>query len=212
MRETLLQAIHRALGDGESADDAMAVYGDWLQSQGDPRGEFIALDIQVAGFPDDRPAPTALRARLERLRVRFESELLEDPGVTYTWRCGFVHALKVDDQKAALSPETILPLFESESVQFLQGMEFQLPFALSERPTPLVQRSLAALRQLRHLRAVSIAGAMLDSGDCSNLAALHGLVELQLLRSDIDHEGWLEPLLVRQPGRPRRIGWYQNAA
>ena len=39
----------------EWSPDTLAVYGDYLQSQGDPRGELIALDLQIAGDQADAP-------------------------------------------------------------------------------------------------------------------------------------------------------------
>ena len=47
--QRLLAAIVEAPDD----DAPRLVYADWLQSRGDPRGEFIQLQCQLAATPDD---------------------------------------------------------------------------------------------------------------------------------------------------------------
>src|SRR5437660_107995 len=52
-------------------DDALRlIFADWLDEQGDPRGEFIRVQIELAGMSEDDPrlAPLAERER-ELLRL-----------------------------------------------------------------------------------------------------------------------------------------------
>lgn len=42
-----------AIIDAPDDDDPRLVYADWLQTRGDPRGEFIQLQCQLAAAPDD---------------------------------------------------------------------------------------------------------------------------------------------------------------
>ena len=66
---TQLDAFLRAVKDAPDDDAPRLLLADWLEEQGDPRGEFIRL--QLAPEDESRPASErrALRAR--------ESELLE---------------------------------------------------------------------------------------------------------------------------------------
>jgi uncharacterized protein (TIGR02996 family) len=86
-RETeaaLLAAIHAAPGD----TGPRAIYADWLQERGDPRGEFIALQL---AHPGQVPQPIALRLRelLAQHRSKWLGEL--EPYIKYErWRGGFL--------------------------------------------------------------------------------------------------------------------------
>jgi uncharacterized protein (TIGR02996 family) len=47
------QRLLAAIVDAPDDDAARLVYADWLQSRGDPHGEFIQLQCQLAAAPDD---------------------------------------------------------------------------------------------------------------------------------------------------------------
>ena len=67
--------LHAILADPD--DDAPClVYADWLEEHGDPRGEFIRLQIQIATLSEEDVRRPALEQR--------ECELLEAHGKT--WR------------------------------------------------------------------------------------------------------------------------------
>lgn len=51
--------------------DTFAVYADALQSQGDPRGEVIALDLEI-----DAHAPSSITRRFP---PQFQSNLIDSP-------------------------------------------------------------------------------------------------------------------------------------
>lgn len=48
-----MNELLRAIIEAPDDDAPRLVYADWLQSQGDPRGEFIQLQCQLAAAPDD---------------------------------------------------------------------------------------------------------------------------------------------------------------
>lgn len=75
-------------------DDAWSVYGDWLQEEGDPRGEVIALSL--AGKTDQA------RAAIEANDAYFLGSLVEHKQThdgfdtdVFTWKRGFIHAIRL---------------------------------------------------------------------------------------------------------------------
>jgi len=82
---------------------AYAVYGDWLQKQGEPRGELIALMLALEGkLTEERK--TAVRAQIRRLLLLHARALYgamaahvayvhDYENQLYAWRYGFVHRI-----------------------------------------------------------------------------------------------------------------------
>lgn len=86
----------------DPSDDALAVYGDWLQEQGDIRGELAALQAR----PDDKKLAKAAAKLLWEQRGYFYGPLAvwvqpEDPksrddrAVIATWRFGWMDSLSL---------------------------------------------------------------------------------------------------------------------
>ncbi len=103
--------LERAIWKKPDDLDAWMVYSDWLQSQGDPRGEIIAIDI---AYERSRGSERArLRRERERLAIVHRSFLgagLEplrsawiaaSPGAE-RWRRGFLSSVDVYDSPAPL--------------------------------------------------------------------------------------------------------------
>src|ERR1044071_4841866 len=83
-------------------DDAVRlIYADWLQERGDPRGEFIALQIQRARLAEDDPQREALDDRADRLREEHEHLWIGDVGSfaeSWSFERGFVHHVRLTPQ------------------------------------------------------------------------------------------------------------------
>lgn len=106
-------ALEAAIVADPTDDAAYAVYADWLQQQGDPRGELINLmlarEAEVARDPKRR---SQLPAAISRLMERHAPTLL-GPLAAYmpdvrdlssgmlTWRAGFLHRLTIKDHGGA---------------------------------------------------------------------------------------------------------------
>ena len=59
--ESFCQAIRKS-----PEDDALRlVYADWLDERGDPRGQFIRVQCELAQLPDDSPLTALRREELE---------------------------------------------------------------------------------------------------------------------------------------------------
>ena len=88
-----MNKLEAAIAANVDDTDAYLVYGDWLQGQGDPRGELIALQHARTA--------KAKKAEAELLAKHASLFLLED--VVVEWHLGFWKSARiVDDTKAVL--------------------------------------------------------------------------------------------------------------
>ncbi len=93
----LEQAIMKDL----ASDDAFMVYADWLQQQGDVRGELAVLQARIASSPKDKKLKNAEAKQLWEYREHFFGPLapyvIQKPGeyqaVDAIWRQGFIDKL-----------------------------------------------------------------------------------------------------------------------
>src|SRR6476619_4274739 len=92
------RAIERAILAGEDDEQAMLVYGDWLQSKGDPRGALMSVQHALETAEGERRG--ILLSREKELLESHRHALLrqfadynrypEQPLLTLRWRRGFV--------------------------------------------------------------------------------------------------------------------------
>lgn len=106
---------------GSSAEDALQVYGDWLQAQGDPRGELAALQHALSSKPDPKLERSVakllaqhgaylLPPRLaEALRKRQTKGKAPSGYCSVEWRCGFIHGARIG-RNSAKPPYTVREL------------------------------------------------------------------------------------------------------
>ncbi len=71
-------------------EDAYLVYGDWLQGQGDPRGELIVLQAAARRDPDDKKLAQRASRHLKQHANVLIGKLGATKGVTLGWHYGFV--------------------------------------------------------------------------------------------------------------------------
>lgn len=160
--------LERALLEDPDDRSRYAVYGDWLQERGDPRGELIAA--QLAADEDARHAPHAKellaayeQAMRERIPVlRKKSGALPQP---FTWRWGFVEVMKVYDVHLG-ALEALLAEPELAVVQ-----------ALDLATTCSRLKDLSRLAGARSLRRLN-----LSYNPIEDLAPLNALEQLRTLR------------------------------
>jgi uncharacterized protein (TIGR02996 family) len=67
-------AFLRAVREDPDADGPRLVYADWLDEQGDPRGEFIRVQCRLAHLSPDDPETDALKRRETELREQHRAE------------------------------------------------------------------------------------------------------------------------------------------
>lgn len=163
--------LERQIRDGGGAREPFAVYADWLQEQGDPMGELIALGIKAT----DGSEEDALRFHryLKLHEARFVAGIPRDK-VSFAWRHGVVDAI----EEAQLERMT---LGQWEHVLGLRVCEFLRAITLRRPPTPdletvIVARAAESFRTLtleaagphlpptlltRPLRTLAVAGSKL---------------------------------------------------
>ena len=82
-------------------------YADWLQTHGDPLGELIAVQLELARFERWERPPKSLRDREENLLASFRQRWL--PGVVgaeVTFVRGFVDSVKLELPSARIVPNS----------------------------------------------------------------------------------------------------------
>jgi uncharacterized protein (TIGR02996 family) len=177
-------------------DDAPRLaYAAWLEGEGDPRGEFIRLQIELAQLPEDdpqRPAKLAREKKLFKAHEKAWNKPFRLPGIQVGWRRGFVETVWASDyQSFAAAAEQ---LFTLAPVQ-------QLLVAEAEGPTD----ELADCPYLARLRALCLGECErvptdLAAAQCGGLAGV-GPDEIRTLLAS-PHLPQLRTLAVR--GHPNR--------
>jgi uncharacterized protein (TIGR02996 family) len=93
-------ALEDAIREQPDDPERYLVYADWLQAQGDPRGQLIVLDEQLLRTPADARLQAARGSLLERHREHFLGRLAdhtttserdeEDRQEAFAWHLGFI--------------------------------------------------------------------------------------------------------------------------
>jgi uncharacterized protein (TIGR02996 family) len=123
-------ALEAAILAEPDRPDAYLVLGDWLQTQGDPRGELIALQhanelVRANRLLDAQAAHFFGRLAASRHMLEQSSSL----GRPTTWRWGFLEALWIgnmratnDDQVALDVDEALAALLDHPTCRFLRDL------------------------------------------------------------------------------------------
>ena len=198
MKEPLLAAIHDAIDAGRDPGDAMAVYGDWLQTRGEPHGELIAACSPLAEVGRDASERESLQAVSRSLQDRLVPELLGISrsamgGLYYVLHHGFIDYLELTDG-SHLNGDFVASLLAREVCAFLRILDLRVYGELGRVPTS----AMPAMAACRHLRELELQNFQLWPDDVESLAGLVGLSALHLLgcdlpRASLDLE-WLESL------------------
>jgi len=130
------KAINVAL-EAQIKDDpnALMVYGDWLQEQGDPRGELVAIQRHLEQAPDDKQAKKAEAALLAKHGAYLVPPLLwqmaqapkrknESARTEITWRAGFLDRVRIaraSDREPELG-DVLHELLHHPAAQFLRSL------------------------------------------------------------------------------------------
>lgn len=147
MRAELEQAIRAAPDDPA----AYAVYADWLDREGDPRGRFMLLH-QARSRPDVDVA--SVEAELARLETKeslapWLRDVVIGPKTRWPplrWRHGAVQSAHILRFPAEPPFGTMMRnLFAHPAAAFLRGLALGSVYAPDQRPTPGLDGALAAL-------------------------------------------------------------------
>ncbi|MFP2927327.1 TIGR02996 domain-containing protein [Pyxidicoccus sp. 3LG] len=111
--------------------DAWLVYGDWLQRQGDPRGELIAL--QHGGMQARGDEATKLKGQVKDLLEQHKASLLgkvlveaqEQEELQVEWHLGFIRSARVGQKEHSSTTdvaEVVKALLAHPSARFLREL------------------------------------------------------------------------------------------
>lgn len=120
--------LEAAIAANPTDREAYAVFADWLQEQGDPRGELIATQLAAEQTGDPELRRAALRV-FARHREQFLGELGSLISAdAFTWRAGFIRSAALAHDRllieggtrvASSLAEVITRLFAHESARYL---------------------------------------------------------------------------------------------
>jgi uncharacterized protein (TIGR02996 family) len=90
------QAFLEHLASDPYDDVTRSVYADWLDEQGDSRGEYLRLEMELAGLGDDDPRQAEMEARCRSLRAGLSSEWLDLAGKRFAvWLVSYPAGFKI---------------------------------------------------------------------------------------------------------------------
>ncbi|MFT3698309.1 MAG: TIGR02996 domain-containing protein [Kofleriaceae bacterium] len=153
------------------AIDPRLIYGDWLQAQGDPRGDHIARTAAALADPK-------LEDRLEqmlsgfKLRQYFWGELFGRPDVGATIRWGFIDEISIGDESAP-NRDHVRDILAFDDVRLVTSIAYGSDDAnqLAHSVKHIVEHAPLALRKVRLGNTVDLDLASL----APRLARLHEL-------------------------------------
>ncbi|HEY7372965.1 MAG TPA: WGR domain-containing protein [Polyangia bacterium] len=121
--------LERAILADPDDEAAYQVYADWLQGEGDPRGELAALQVALAGGE-----ARELRAREQALIEANREQLLGDlPDVKpdddgaplkITWHAGWLRSARIAASEEQALPDLYRSLLACASARFLRELTF----------------------------------------------------------------------------------------
>jgi uncharacterized protein (TIGR02996 family) len=128
-----LAVFLRDVKDTPDDDTPRLVLADWLQDQGDPRGELIALSLQRSRIPEDDPRHNELWVRERRLLREHAFEWLGgliDAVSNWTFRKGLLH---IEARAERLLTEGVESLAEGGAFAWVESLRLTEVSARSVR-------------------------------------------------------------------------------
>jgi uncharacterized protein (TIGR02996 family) len=193
--EAFLQSIREDPDD----DGLRLIYADWLEERGDPRGEFIRVQVELARTPSSDPRVPLWRER--------EAQLLEAHWDAWTLP---LRELLVDDRLGVPREVQIQRKFHLRALRewFRRGF----PEKLQLEVRTFVERGEALLRAapLRHLCLWGAGEGASALARCPQLATIETLEFNDYFRSPLDAAGMHELAAAQYLSRLRCLLLYRN--
>ena len=143
--------LEAAIEKDPDDEDAYLVYGDWLQTEDDPRGELIAMQAAALRDPTDKQ----IAQRVTELLARHDEVLLGELGgeMSVGWYLGFVRSVRLAADKDPAKPVAALrALLAHPSGRFVQSISFAQPKGIDPKKVVkllLERKQPATLAELR---------------------------------------------------------------
>lgn len=159
--------LEAAIYEDPDAADPYLVYGDWLQAQGDPRGELIVVQHALLAKPEFRKFQELSRKEAELLEKHREHLLGETLAefqsenadlLKLGWQLGFIKSARIANNYEAEAEldEILRALLQHPSAKFLQELTlgFWVPDGENEYSNAI--EVLASLKKPQTLRSLFI--------------------------------------------------------
>jgi uncharacterized protein (TIGR02996 family) len=189
------QAFLQAIIQNPDDDSLRLIFADWLDERGDPRGEFIRVQCQLANLPSGDPRLPELEAREKELLAKYSpvwvQELHLDPR-SVTFRRGFVEEIETD---ADLFLQRAAEWFRLTPLKHLLIQGYQ-----GNQLGPEEARTVASWSQLTRLQSLRLPENRVGDAGAEALALsphVSGLLVLDLGNNYIGEEG--TAALARSP-------------
>lgn len=220
-QRSFLQAIIEDPDD----DGPRLIFADWLEEQGNPRGEFIRVQCELERLGEDDPRRLQLETRQCVLLAEHQNEwagALREFVHRFWFRRGFIDKVQIGAGQFLANAELLFETTPLSQVAFhnasqslaqladcpylarLRGLDFKPDFTWRQRDFPSSQifdegvRILATSPHLANLRALDLGWNRIGDDGVRALAEsphLAGLVSLDLSQNEIGNAG-LRALLL----------------
>lgn len=195
---TTESAFLEAVRDAPDDDGPRLVYADWLDEQGDPRGEFIRVQCELARLPRDDPNRGELRARSDALQAEHVRTWVRDltPFVSAVhFRRGFVDGVTMTLSDFCSFAGQVLRSYPVTRARIEEvGPPVREELARTSPWQPALLARLAACRSLAGFRSLDLSRNGIDDSvrALARSPHLRGVRELDLSDNDIGDGGALE--------------------
>jgi uncharacterized protein (TIGR02996 family) len=160
--------------DHPDDDGPRLIFADWLEERGDPRGEFIRVQCELARLPPDHPRWPALHAR--------EGALLQYHGLA--WRQELPPMVGIRWEPFVRGFAAVAELEGADGLRHLK-YAFAAPTPLRglqcRRFTPTAVAALAAVPEAARLEVLDLRGSVVGHAGAAALAASPHLAGLRRL-------------------------------
>ncbi len=158
--------LEAAIFDDPDNLEAWGVYGDWLQEQGDPRGELVNLEVRLAAGAD-----SALEARRDALLAEHTpawlgkalGEALEmeidEPVIELEWKFGFLRSVRLRSHWDYNGPDVVTnlrALLKLESFKFVHELKIGVTDLEGDTDFEKVTLPLSKVGKLRSIRRLVV--------------------------------------------------------
>lgn len=200
--------LERAIAAEPELTASYSVYADWLQAEGDPRGEVMAAAIAAEARGDDKTFPKLLKKHvhdllgpLAEIAARPHGDREADPDV-FTWRFGVIHRAYLHAERQKPLDRTLDQVLRHASGRFLveltlvqnDRIQATIDLLASRPPTSLRALRLWAVSNVKlaalwpalpHLRRLSLSGHALGLTERGQRFELPELERLELVDSQM---------------------------
>jgi uncharacterized protein (TIGR02996 family) len=151
VRDPRHQELECAIAADPEAPASYSVFADWLQSQGDVRGQVMAIAIPAEASGDDKAFPRALKKHVHDLLgplAPYATSAKGDPDV-FGWRFGVIHRAYLHADRQKPIDGVLDQLLSHASGRFLVELSLSSTDRIQEAIDLLAARAPSSLRALR---------------------------------------------------------------